>query len=105
MTDTASTIPAAWQLAEQQQPQAALKLLEDLVNCDPTNIDAWMAAAGIFGRYGDLPQAAGAYGRVLAIDESHRAARLALAAALIEQRALAEAEPHVHRVIAETPES
>jgi len=103
--DSAAIIQAAWQVAEQQQPQAALKLLEDLVNHDPSNVDAWMAAAGVFGRYGDLPQAADAYGRVLEIDEGHRAARLALAAALIEQRALVEAEPHVNHVLAEAPES
>ena len=95
----------AWRLAEEGDAKQGLKLLEDLLNRDPTNIPAWIAAAGVLGRYGELPQAEAAYRRVLAIDENHAAARFSLASTLIEQRALADAEPHVDRIVARRPQS
>src|SRR5205823_1411468 len=91
-TPSTSVIETAWRLAEQQQPEQGLKLLEDLLNRDRTNIEAWLVAGTILQHYGEFAQAADAYRRVLALVPGHPAARQSLAMMLITMGALAEAE-------------
>lgn len=99
------TIDNARLLTQQQQPERALKLLEDLLNRDPANIPAWLAAGSVLQHYGEFKQAADAYRRVLALEPQHRGARQSLAVMLITSGALAEAEPLVDQIAASEPQS
>src|SRR6266513_1980009 len=82
-TDPAESIQTAWRLAQEQQPEEALKLLADLLDHDQTNIDAWLVAGNILQHYGEFTQAADAYRRVLALVPDHAAARQSLSMMLI----------------------
>lgn len=102
---SASVVHTAWQLTQQQQPEQGLKLLADLLNRDPANIDAWLMAGTILQHYGEFAQAADAYRRILAIAPGHQAARRTLGMMLITLGALAEAEPLVEEILMAEPQS
>jgi predicted O-linked N-acetylglucosamine transferase (SPINDLY family) len=92
-------------LTELQQPERALKLLEEVLNRDPSKLTAWLAAGNALQVWGDMDQAAAAYRRALALSPSHQGARYSLALLLIHHGSLTEAEPLVDTIVADDPQS
>src|SRR5438094_124 len=80
-------------LTEWQQPERALKLLEEVVNREPQNVMGWLLAGNAFQVLGDMDQAAAAYRQALAISPRDAAARYSYSLALlvVHDGSLAEA--------------
>jgi Tfp pilus assembly protein PilF len=53
--------------------------LDQAVNIDPQNIQAWIARGLAYERLGDKQKAAGSYARAINIDENSQAARAGFA--------------------------
>jgi predicted O-linked N-acetylglucosamine transferase (SPINDLY family) len=92
-------------LLAREDPEQALKLLADLINRDPTNVEAWLAAGEVLKNHHEFVQAIGIYRRILALDSSHEFARQNLVLMLIQVGALSEAEVLVDQIIAAEPQS
>jgi protein O-GlcNAc transferase len=92
-------------LTERQQPERALKLLEEALNRDPNDVSAWLLAGNALQVMGDMNQARSAYERALAAAPGSSTARYSLALLLIHHGSLAEAETYVNQMVAEEPHS
>jgi protein O-GlcNAc transferase len=92
-------------LTECQQPQRALKVLEEVLNRDPTHVASWLLAGDVLELVAEFAQAIAAYQRAMSLEPSNHVARHRLALLLIHHGSLVEAAQLVQQIVCGEPQS